>query len=137
MLDRDGKLVPVENLGLEGLRDGRVLAVVLHQLQRYDDAVVQHHASLAAEPDHLDTRFNLALVLTAAERDEEALEAFEAVLASPDHGGAHACAAGRALAHQLGEVERGRAALRDCGQRGESLGDLDEAFLDGRAPDRS
>jgi thioredoxin-like negative regulator of GroEL len=92
---------------------------------------VLYREILADDPDDREAAMNLAILLVALERDDEAIALIRALRSKPGHEARYDCLAGELLVTILGQMEEGRDAIRACEARGGELGRLHRAVLDG------
>jgi arylsulfatase A-like enzyme len=110
----------------------RALATLLHGIQEHGEAEGLYREILADDPDDHEVAMNLAILLVAAERDDEAIARIRALRSKSGYEVRYDCLAGDLLVTVLGQVEEGREAIRDCETSGGELGQLHRAVLDGR-----
>jgi choline-sulfatase len=107
------------------------LAVRLHAIQEFGEAEALYREILARDPDAHTAEMNLAMLLVALERDDEAVAVIRALRSKPGYEARYDCLAGQLLAGVLKQLEEGREALRACEARGGELTDFERAVLDG------
>jgi arylsulfatase A-like enzyme len=107
----------------------RDLALTLHQLEEWDEAVALYERVLARDPDDDPTRANLARLWVARGEPGRALAALAPGRARAPHHPALDCVAGRILERDVSAVDSARAALGACAEAGGALSAHGRALL--------
>lgn len=107
------------------------LATLLRENQDFAEAEDLHRAILAADPDAHQTRLNLAHMLVAEERDDEAVTVMRELRSRTGYDPSYDCLIGQILVVRLGRLQEGREAIEDCAESGFELSEFAQSVLDG------